>query len=264
MNAKTATEINALSTAALREYAKEIGVKRSATDTKATLAAKVIAAQPVETVEVTAIKGSPAELIELLHEVAAAAEAPKATTVKKPCGICKTRPVSNSQELPLGIKGTMCIPCYDESGWENTHSDQGHDRIAAAIIANEVLSDTDQAEVDVMAACWICRPELNEASATYVPRKGTSRAGMVMNTTHSQAPTTKAQIVAAKAEGKGKVEISASQMNVFIKVTCSAGTLQLAWTMDGAYDYDNSAWTATGSGKTVKVRNVAAALRLIG
>lgn len=296
-----ATEITALSTAALREYAKTIGVKRSATDTKATLAAKVIAAveadapaiqatkaerqaskllkaeaETTEVVEVVAI-GTPDEIVEVLHEAAAPiavmtpsmeneAKVFQAKKAKKLCGICKTRPVSNSQELPLGIKGTMCTPCYDESGWENTHSDHGHDRINALVEAAAELSTTDQDELDsYMASCWICHPELNEASESYVPRKGTSRAGMVMNTGHNWAPKTKADVIAAAVkEAGGTSKTKSEDGNLVITVRLAGGsTMKLAWDAQGSYVYAKSVWTVPGSIKSIKVRNVAAALRLI-
>lgn len=41
----------------------------------------------------------------------------------KLCIECSSRPVNRE----LGIDNRLCTPCFDYAGWENTHSDLGHD-----------------------------------------------------------------------------------------------------------------------------------------
>lgn len=88
----------------------------------------------------------------------------------KLCNVCNTRRVYT------GSKGTetaphasdMCNYCFEEGGWENTHSDYNHDAINAEVADKggdpaSYLSKTDLEELSSMAACWICHPERNLA-----------------------------------------------------------------------------------------------------
>jgi 5-methylcytosine-specific restriction endonuclease McrA len=151
---KTAAEILALNTAGQREYAKQIGVKRAATDTKATIAAKLME----RTLEIEK-EQAPAAPVET-------PAAPKASKSRKICSICKTRPVgtgvhSGYEDKSFCKEQGYCLPCGDEGQHEISH-DNGHEGIP-----------TDE--------CWLCHPELNRAKDTYVPRKATtSKLGMVI------------------------------------------------------------------------------------
>lgn len=53
-----------------------------------------------------------------------------------------------------------CTPCLTEAEWENEHSDYAH-----------ADGEGYQADVDRMAECWECHPELNEAQKPYAPRQ---------------------------------------------------------------------------------------------
>lgn len=87
------------------------------------------------------------------------------------CNVCNVR------RGKTGSKGTdtsphsdMCNYCWEEGGWENTHSDEGHDSIAKAVSElggdpATYLSEHQLAEYNsFMVHCWICHPELNLAS----------------------------------------------------------------------------------------------------
>lgn len=70
----------------------------------------------------------------------------------KLCNVCNIRKVGTKGSDPLSAKlAGMCGLCMDEGGWENTHSDEGHEE---ATIATPELTN----------GCWICHPELNEAA----------------------------------------------------------------------------------------------------
>jgi hypothetical protein len=130
-------------------------------------------------------------------------------TTNRKCEICNTRPVGNEAKAE-GFK--YCDPCYTEANWENTHSDYGHDDIDTYSLENTTFKV--QAEVDryisdtkvEMASCWICHPELNEATAAYTPRTGTPRTDAA-NTPHrshaacNHPATPKARAACRKAGG---------------------------------------------------------------
>jgi hypothetical protein len=88
------------------------------------------------------------------------------------CNVCNIRrPQTGSKGSETSPHNDMCNYCFEEGGQENTHSDQGHDDIAAGAFTLDNTSFSTQeeldkfldAERDVMATCWICHPELNLA-----------------------------------------------------------------------------------------------------
>lgn len=175
MNLKTAAEILALNTSGQREYAKEIGVKRAAADTKADLAVKlnirtmeIEKAQRAEREQIAAVKAKAT----IRTKVETAARKSKTAQV---CDVC-------SKRRPAKDCSGMCRPCYDEGGWENEHSDRSHAAITAEVedqSGTATLSDADRETYETaMPGCWICHPELNEATAEV--RKSTSKVGMVI------------------------------------------------------------------------------------
>lgn len=112
---------------------------------------------------------------------------------KKLCDICGIRNAV-STSVNNGTDG-MCVPCYDEAGWENTHSDGAHDDIAAGTYEN-----VDEAVY--MESCWICHPELNKAKA---PAK-VGHTNTIAKSYHSHATckhpvTPKARAACRKAGG---------------------------------------------------------------
>jgi hypothetical protein len=235
MNVKTTAEILALSSTALRDYAKEIGVKRASNDTKVTLQAKVEGAShklrqaaQAEREEIAAMKARASMKI----KVETAAHAPKAKCTQQPC----TRKVTD---------GGLCDLHREEGEWENTHNDQAH--------------GDNEAEIIDDPACWFCHPELNKANAS--ARKGTSKAGMkiVAKGTYIH----KSQLVKATLEGMfAKVSIETTGDRTVLTATLEreSGTYEIdARWIGNAWDYAGSAGI---NGK--KVRNVKELLRKLG
>lgn len=60
----------------------------------------------------------------------------------RPCALCKQRPRSSHVIGP-----DLCDPCHEYAGWENTHSDQGHDAMSA----------DDPTEASYLEHCPICQ-----------------------------------------------------------------------------------------------------------
>lgn len=227
MNAKllTPAEITALSTTGQREYAKAINVKRSASDTKATLAAKLLN-----------------RTLEIEKEQAPKAAAPAKATKRNLCTICKTRPVGTGKDAgyedrEFCKRQGFCCPCGNEAQHEISHLN-GHESIP-----------TDE--------CWLCHPELNQASENYVAKQGGSKAGMT---------------VIAKGDKIALVEQALKGMGATVKIQTKDGWTALVAQLDtavGAYHIE-AAWNgrafhypaASFNGK--KFRNVSELFRMLG
>lgn len=209
---------------------------------------------------------------------------------RKLCNICNIRPVDKA----AGIDDA-CVPCYEEGGWENAHSDNAHEALSAvaedaktagAVELRKIAPKAGiksaakykSAELRAMileavereqTGCWICHPELNEAQKTpRAPRKraasvvGISRKGQKINVPLRAPGELKAQVV-IRAAGEERAALTMLGGGVCVLDVSIDGTttLHLAWDADGRYDYPR-AYVAQ-NGKRKSVRNVAEALRLI-
>lgn len=68
------------------------------------------------------------------------------------CAVCGTRRKDNRTQ---GRDSTMCRPCYDFAGWENTHVDEGHAGIADG--STKVDNMVELAEIEAtMKICPVC------------------------------------------------------------------------------------------------------------
>lgn len=164
------------------------------------------------------------------------------------CRFCNIRPVSRNDADARMLE--LCGLCSTEADWENLHSDDSHG------------VDPDN---ETFEGCWICFPELNQASENYVPRIGTSRQGMKMNTTRSQSAISKAEVVAAAARARGfSTMVDSADSGAYVVVTGlpENGIIKLQWDAAGRYQYDASAY-GTSTKQSRKVRNVSAALSII-
>lgn len=175
-----------------------------------------------------------------------APEAPKPTTPKK--GICE----DCGRKVNKKVHSTLCPPCYDYAGWENTHSDSGH----------EALLDSTSEQDEDQVSCPVCHPELDPRTER---KTGKSRAGMVILAKGDEVH--KSSLFKRMAEAKGwkvvvtEIEISEDETRyVAVAEMPNFGEIHLAWN-GRAYDYANSG--ATLNGKARKVRNLKEATRLI-
>lgn len=190
-------------------------------------------------------------------ERAKAAKKAAAPKQGKRCEICNQRPAGGKDAKANGL-GQYCDPCYEEANWENTHSDNGH------FDADAVLKGYESQEV--LDACWICHPELNQASAAYVARQGTSREGMRLVVPVRGAAQDKVAAVAGKLPEGTQWEAKHDKKAhlVMLTIMCGPVKMTLAWHEDGAYAYDATSAQRDANSKVVKVRNASAALRILG
>lgn len=181
-------------------------------------------------------------------EDAARKPAPVATAAPKK-GTCEDcgRKVGKSGHPTLCDRG-----CLDYAGWENTHSDSGHDTDASA-------------PKDEMDQCPICHPELDPRTAKPT---GKSRMGMVIVAKGSEIHKSETFRVAAEAAGwtvnvLGYVTDGEEGEERYVATATKDGqTIELAWN-GRAYDYHSSSATLALNGKARKVRNLKEALRLL-
>lgn len=102
----------------------------------------------------------------------------------KKCTVCSIRaPKTGSKGTETSPHNDLCNYCFEESGWENTHSDYGHDAILAAIEAGTELTKRQQDEAEMMQDCWICHPERNLAK---LPAKAASTGPKAQGTRRPQ------------------------------------------------------------------------------
>lgn len=98
------------------------------------------------------------------------------------CFDCGTRPQISGDSV-------LCEPCDEYAGWENAHSDHGHDDIDTYSLENTHF--TTQAQVDAyieytkadMTMCPVCHPELDTRSDT--PRTGHTNTVAKTHTSHA-------------------------------------------------------------------------------
>jgi hypothetical protein len=234
----------------------------------------VIAKMQEATPEAT--EAAPANRKTRRTEAKAAKKDKKAAT----CAICLRRPPMTSAMLHReGLSSSfndMCFPCYIAAGWENTHSDNAHEEIAAYEASDKgkgtrapLIKPADmQAEIQIMANCWICHPELDESRADYTQRAGTSRAGMQLATPVRLSGEGKAAIIAEKvtaataATAEVKVSKHYVKLTIVLPQEINNITITLVWDHAGHTLYDMFAVTVAG--KARKIRNVSDALRLVG
>lgn len=234
----TTTDLTVLTAVELRKTAAAAGIKGASKGRKNDLALALAAIKTQQLDEAAAVAAIQA----------AAAEPVKTTTVRKgSCNVCEKR---------SAVRGTngQCQPCFDEGGWENTHSDFGHAEFDLA-----KLTEEQAAEVH---GCWICYPELNLAQRDAATRG--SKSGMEI-----KAKGDKVQVFKAAAEAAGftvTVQVETYEGgNTRTYATAVFGGIKgehivLAW--EGSrFDYPNS--QASKDGKVRKVRNLSEALRLL-
>jgi hypothetical protein len=195
------------------------------------------------------------------------------------CEICATRPVPSLRvrdEAGMSRDMKYCVPCFEEANWENTHSDGAHEGFEALTVRKGGFKNKAELEAwkaekrEETKACWICHPELNEATREYTPREGTSREGMVVNVPIRAAASVKAIITAARVAGIESIESTEAKairqlraQGLVIEVA-KFGDAKLVCAKRGfVMEWDARGRFITGQLGDRKVRNVSELLRLI-
>lgn len=189
--------------------------------------------------------------------------APKAPKAPK-AGLCE----DCGRKVGKSGHPTLCTPCHDYAGWQNTHADGSHSELAEMIEsgAEEFLADFQKAEREIMGECPVCHPALDPRTAK---ANGRSRMGMVIIAKGSEIHKSETFRAAAKAAG-WSVEILGSviteeedgeEIERYVAIASRDGdVIELAWN-GRAYDYPGS--SAHLGDRSRKVRNLKEALRLL-
>jgi hypothetical protein len=184
-------------------------------------------------------------------------------TTTKRCVSCNLRPQMTRSNPNFSHGTESCEPCDTLGGWENAHSDAGHDDIDSYTVENTTFKTKAEVKAYIaetkreMESCWVCHPELDQTRKDYTPRTGTSRKGMKLNVTRSQSAKEKAALVTMAIEGKGNGSVKVYTRKGVTTLTGKIGdeiTVKVVW--DGAR-------FSTGQINGRKVRNVSETLKLI-
>lgn len=221
--------MNAIET---RKLAQELGIKNVAKFKKAELD-EMIAAIEAERAAAAKKAAKPAKVQKMLSG--------------KICSICEVRPVGTGPgaDRAFAKEFGYCNPCMTLAGWENTHSDYGHD-IDGPESDNEMTGDVRVKD------CWVCHPELDVTSEAYVPRAGVSRKGQKLTVTLKATGEQKANEVAEQIGAEFRITINSKAGVITLKVQ----DLVIRWDAQGHFLYGQSFLG------TKKVRNAAEAIRL--
>lgn len=98
---------------------------------------------------------------------------------RKLCIICGIRKGTTANGKDFA---DMCDPCYQEAGWENTHSDGDHEGIIAGDVVYGTTTHKTRAAFEAwlkeeQEGCWICFPELNLAKKPAKAQPATKEQG---------------------------------------------------------------------------------------
>lgn len=243
MNAITRESLEAQKTVELRKLAKTYDVKTTGgrpvnSGRKADLIDSIL--RSIETLRTRD---------EAVREAARKSE--KAAKAAKVCFECGKAKIDFKTQ---GRDSTMCEPCFEYAGWENTHSDDGHDDYATIAQIRQNRIDFDDAHVDVrldeMRECPVCE-EHKMGPFALAP----SNATVGRKALRFEAD--------AKAAGWTALARNSGARDGVSLVTARRGDEEITLAWDGsAYDYDASEYKAA-NGKVRKIRNASAARSLL-
>lgn len=109
----------------------------------------------------------------------------KTTRTRTLCNVCGTRTVGSGgrqYDTQSASSLGLCGYCYEEAGWENTHSDWGHDANSETVVEG----DGEDENGHRVKGCWICFPELNMAQKPHTPRKASATGERKVGTRRPQ------------------------------------------------------------------------------
>lgn len=175
-------------------------------------------------------------------------------TSRKMCQVCSKRPVDRKTQ---GRDSTMCLPCFEYAGWENTHSDNGHDMTIEGTESDEQVAEK--------AECPVCQG--NDPANDVVKTKANgSKAGRTVSKPMAVASRSfdakaKAFATIAKAAGWKAHTHKVSETSCQVIATLGTETVSMVWE-NSAYQYDLSEHKDT-KGRKAKIRNASAARKIV-
>jgi hypothetical protein len=195
---------------------------------------------------------------------------PVKKTSRKMCQVCSKRPVDRKTQ---GRDSTMCEPCFDYAGWENSHSDEGHGNIAKLrVSAKKATGDDKQRLADELAAleysvaeCPVCQGNnpANDDVKTKVNGSKPGRKVAKPMATESKSFDAKAKAFAAIAKEAGwKSHVhNVSKTSAQVIATLGTETISMVWD-NGVYQYETSEYK-NDKGRKARIRNASAARKIV-
>lgn len=173
--------------------------------------------------------------------------------VAKRCQVCDKRPIDRKT---AGKDSTLCGPCFEYAGWENTHSDNGHE-------GQGDLPSAPQELLEEMAVCPVCQGD--DPADKPVKANGSKPGRKVSKPVARKPGQSKGEKFAeiAKANGwKPRRELTENGHLETVTAHAAGGEwVQIQW-RDGSCL--NTGTTHRGTdGKVRKVRNASAARQIL-
>lgn len=163
--------------------------------------------------------------------------AKKRTSGKPKCQICKSAEVDYATQ---GRDSTMCEECYDYAGWENTHTDDRHEKVRPH----------EDERWELMTECPVC--EKYKIGPWATAPKGSK--------VHAKA--VRFEEDAKKAGWIALARNSANRDGVSLVTAKRDGAeIEIFWA-DGVFQYEDTRYRANG-GKWTKIRNASAARKIL-
>lgn len=248
--AATAANLVNFTTVQLRKIvASEYGIKGMSSARKADLLAAIYAAEveraKVEEVATEIEKGSTPQ------EALATVDAKPADVAKRDgkgkvrgtkCQVCGTAKIDKKTQ---GRDSTMCTDCYDYAGWENSHTDEAHEK--------------NGADADCPVCAHLATLDAEEDAKPAAKKSG--KAKKVENATDASPKALRFAEDARKAGWDAEVTVSGS-LSLTVAVCADGRSIELVWA-GSVYAYDLSKFKTVANAKGSKIRNASAARMIL-
>jgi hypothetical protein len=186
----------------------------------------------------------------------AIAENKPAKKTAKRCQVCSKRPIDRKTQ---GRDSTMCGPCFDYAGWENTHSDNAHEAYRNGSNDPFYLATAIQNELNECPVCQRNDPANDKARKTSSPKAHTKTKPV-----KTEKGQSKAQRFAADAKELGwKVRTENDGKGLEIVTAHAAGGewIRIQWQDNRCLNTGTT--HKRPDGKIVHLRNASAARRAL-
>lgn len=176
------------------------------------------------------------------------------------CAVCGNRRKDNKTQ---GRDSTMCRPCYDYAGWENTHADEGHEGIGDG---STTVRNTKAIKAIrlTMKACPVCAG--NDPAKTAPKSRAAKKAPTPPNNAkpvdgidHPKA----AKFAGAAKEAGWKVGSFGTAKGISTLVVTARGGEYIEISWDGPRCLNTGTMHKGTDGKLRHVRNASAARKIL-
>lgn len=174
---------------------------------------------------------------------------------RKMCEVCSKRPIDRKTQ---GRDSTMCEPCFEYAGWENTHSDNGHEGQGDLPTApKELLSE--------MAECPVCQGNDPANDVVKTKANGSKPGRVVSKPAKTEKGQSKAEKFAADAKELGwkpRIEKDGKGLEIVTATHVNTGEwIKIQWQDNRCLNTGTT--HKRPNGKVVHLRNASAARKAL-